>query len=231
MTLLLSLSLSLSLSACLSAATVVTADTATTSGAGDDTGSTAGGSDAGGTGSGTTGSQPVDADDDGWSVDDGDCNDADPNINPGVVDGCDGVDSDCDGETDEDAVNDDATEPNDPGAYTLGDLSTDPELQALASLHNDDDLDRFRFNLDDSGWSLFTLNVSVSNIPSTASYRVTLEHLDLGIVYMDDVGSGTLSTTVDDTAWQDDSGTWELTVSSEGGADCASDYLVTVALD
>lgn len=215
---------------CLTAATEVT----------DDTGQGAVDGDGGGTSvvddggsSGVTELDPdqVDDDADGWTEAEGDCDDADPGVNPGQRDDCDGHDTDCDGQRDEDAVDDDDTEPNDPGAHTLGDLDEDPELQALASLHNDDDIDRFRFSLDDSGWSLFTLSVSVSNIPSGASYRVTLEHLDLGLVYLDQVGDGTISTSVDDTAWQEDSGTWELTVSSEGGADCGSDYLVTVALD
>ena len=43
-----------------------------------------------------------DLDDDGFGLDD--CDDADPNINPGQADGGDGIDNDCDGETDEDAL-------------------------------------------------------------------------------------------------------------------------------
>ncbi len=43
-----------------------------------------------------------DADGDGFSVSDGDCNDDDPNVNPGVADTCNGIDDDCDSEVDED---------------------------------------------------------------------------------------------------------------------------------
>ena len=41
---------------------------------------------------------PLDGDGDGWTVEDGDCDDADPTVNPGATDSpCDALDSDCDG--------------------------------------------------------------------------------------------------------------------------------------
>jgi len=48
-------------------------------------------------------SSPDDLDGDGYSPDDGDCDDEDPDVNPGKAEVCDGLDNDCDGETDEDA--------------------------------------------------------------------------------------------------------------------------------
>ncbi len=42
-----------------------------------------------------------DGDGDGFSTDDGDCDDADPQVFPGAVELCDGVDGDCNGEVDE----------------------------------------------------------------------------------------------------------------------------------
>ena len=43
----------------------------------------------------------VDADGDGFSVEDGDCDDGDPLVFPGATESCDGLDNDCDGATDE----------------------------------------------------------------------------------------------------------------------------------
>lgn len=46
---------------------------------------------------------PVDEDGDGFTTEDGDCDDTDPSAFPGAIEVCDGVDQDCNGSVDDDA--------------------------------------------------------------------------------------------------------------------------------
>lgn len=197
---------------------------------GDEGGAGGGGGGSGGTGGAGGGPDPLDVDDDedGFTEREGDCDDADPGISPGQVDGCDGEDEDCDGDVDEDAVDEDPYEPNDTAGVDLGSLSDDPAHNIEAALHDDGDVDRFVFDLVDGGWSLFRLDVGLSNIPEDAVYRLRLRNLSSGQTVYDESGSGALSVRVDDTVLQDDAGTWEVEVSSLGGADCGRRYLLSV---
>jgi hypothetical protein len=195
-------------------------------------GSGGGGSGGSGGGGGDDGGTPdpndVDDDEDGFTENEGDCDDTDPGIAPGRVDGCDAVDEDCDGTIDEDAVDEDPYEPNDTAAVHLGSLSDDPVHDIEAALHDDGDVDRFTFDLEDGSFSLFTLDIGLSNIPPGAVYRLRVRNLSSGQTVYDEDGTGSLAVTIDDTVLQDDAGTWEAEVSSLGGADCGRRYLLSV---
>lgn len=71
-------------------------------GGGTDTSGGGGGGDTGGGGGGTdTGTTSPDADRDGWTVAEGDCNDRSAATNPGAGEACDGADNNCNGAVDE----------------------------------------------------------------------------------------------------------------------------------
>ena len=216
------------------------------SGAGGGSGSGSGGSsggdggDSGGSGGGSgsggdTGEEPdpseVDDDGDGYAEVDGDCDDADATISPEATDGCDGVDEDCDGSVDEDAVDEDEYEPNDDAGYDLGSLDEDTDRSLSAALHNDEDVDRYEFSFTDSGWNLFTLRVGLSGLPDGAVYGLTVTHLETGEERHSELSSESQAVEISDTAFTDEGGAWELAVEAWTGADCGERYLLTVELD
>jgi len=51
---------------------------------------------------------PQDLDEDGWTVEQGDCADDWPAVHPGAAELCNGFDDDCDGEVDEDCCSSEA---------------------------------------------------------------------------------------------------------------------------
>lgn len=82
-----------------------TADGGTADGGTQDGGADGGGADGGGADGG--GATETDDDGDGWSLEDGDCNDGDETVHPGAADACyDDVDSNCNGSNDFDCDED-----------------------------------------------------------------------------------------------------------------------------
>ena len=182
---------------------------------------------------GTSSVVETDRDQDGFSEEDGDCDDDNASIYPEALDVCDGLDNDCDTETDEDAEADDDWEPNDEYAYELGKISDDESYALSGFLHNDDDLDKFRFTLDD-GWEDFTVTATLANIPEDSTYMITLERIEseddqpVGHISQE-FGSGEVSVQFFDSFdLTDQSGVYEVWVESISGADCGSAYLLSV---
>jgi len=175
-----------------------------------------------------------DLDDDGWAWDEGDCDDADDSVYPGALDSCDGRDTDCDDQIDEDAASADPYEPNDTDGTALGALESS-DRSAAGLLHNDDDVDRFTFELTDEYLDFFTVRVVLSNIPDESNYRLTLNRLSsaggltLGEMAVDFSTGGSVELSFSDETGPDESGTYEAVVEAIANADCERTYLLTVA--
>ena len=166
---------------------------------------------------------PVDADGDGWPADDGDCDDNDPTVHPNTVDGCDDVDNDCDGELNEDVVSEDPQEPNDEAPNYVGDL-TNANSAIAGYLHNEQDVDRFSFYVDDGWLGDFWVDVQLTGVPGSADYVLEL-WLDGGVVGYSDT-SGAEGIHFDGDSWEDDSGTYEVRVYSVMGFSCTQAYVL-----
>jgi hypothetical protein len=243
----LALSLLVLLGCDFSAGTKVTDDTDTAAAGGDDAGADEdgsggdegtggdGGTDGATDGGGTDGGGDPDAEDndgDGVNEYEGDCDDADPSVFPGAPDACDGLDQDCDGTLDEDAVTDDDTEPNEAG-YDLGTLEMGDTVTVRAALTNDDDIDRFGFDFSEGWWPTLSLVITVSELPGAGEQLLTVSHTVDGTtsIVFQESGTGELTAEFGDTVGQEDGGEWVVELSSIHGADCSQEYALGVSLD
>ena len=105
-------------------------------------------------------------------------------------------------------------------------------MQAIqAALHNDDDVDRYRFSFKDDSWDWsFTINIALSSIPDGAAYTMRVEHIDKGEVLYQSSGAGPLSMEIEENLNYEDGGEYEIAIWSEGGADCGRRYLLALEL-
>ena len=143
-----------------------------------------------------------DGDLDGFTENEGDCNDADPYTHPDAEEACDARDNDCDGDINEDDWDD--LEFNDTleTATDLGDIDDawifgSPESgSAGITLHSEYDEDWLVFDAGDD-WVVDNVNidVSVGPFPFTGEYVVELYLLDesSSVPVAVDTGSGRLS--------------------------------------
>jgi hypothetical protein len=200
-------------------------------GGGDGGGSDDGGSDDGGGDDGDAG----DADGDGWTVDEGDCDDSDDRIYPDAEDDCDELDEDCDDIVDEDARYDDDYEPNDDlsDAVYLGNMDDTPEINLAGFLHNEGDVDRFFFYVDDDTFDFFTITIRLKNIPSSATYRMTFNRLD-GSSEQEldsDYSSDEIVFQLEDVWGSEETGDYELVIEAESPPDCSRSYELSLLQD
>lgn len=191
------------------------------------------GSDAG---IGSTDDEPdgdsvVDQDGDGYTIDD--CNDADPTIHPGQVDGCDGRDNDCDGETDEDALWDE-----DPmnAPVDLGLVSPSEEWAVTGLMAPTYDVDAFDFEVEDGLFGWFYIDALTTEMAEDIDIKLTLYLLEDArgvaqgaVSVMDEAGAGELEFLgYSGLGFVDDGGLYRLEVSAMSGSNCQVPYTVVL---
>lgn len=177
----------------------------------------------------------VDADQDGVSVDAGDCDDLRADVHPGAADAlCDGVDQDCDGVIDGGFVPDPREEA--PAPVDFGDLGEEGEATWLGTFHADGDADVFRFHVADADDAIFDVEAWVYDVPPEVDVALVLTwDEDSGgvargvVAEADDLGvGGDEFLDFPGSAGRDDSGTYTLRVEARSGSACAPSYLLQV---
>jgi len=151
-----------------------------------------------------------DGDLDGYTENEGDCDDYNPYVHPGAEEICDAYDNNCNGEINEDDA--DELEPNDSldSATDLGRIddgwifgSAEVESAGI-TLHTEWDEDWIRFDAgDDFFIDNVNIDVSVGAFPHTGDYVIELYLLDeSSTVPVDvDLGSGRLSVQFEGDPW------------------------------
>jgi len=176
-----------------------------------------------------------DADGDGYTVEEGDCNDHDPTVNPGEADVCDEEDNDCDALMNEDSQAYDQYEPdNDVDGYDLGDL-TDSVDTVNSFIHGPGDSDRWVFFVEDEYFDWFGIDIELS-VPSGVDLALELlwiediDGIDQGLVAEADDGNQGINEAIEygGTAGDDDTGIYEVVVIAESGFNCNVPYVLVI---
>jgi hypothetical protein len=172
-----------------------------------------------------------DADGDGFTESEGDCNDADEAVNPDASDRtCDGVDNDCDGQIDESSLADEQDD-------YLGDLTNKYETYASFYLFPEGDEDSFTFYLQDGNLDLFDLEIWLYQVPAQADYSLELFRLDDDRQRQESLGSaddnaagGFEFLNFGGAAGFDDTGGYEVVVRSTDGASCSAPSVLQIVV-
>ena len=173
--------------------------------------------------------QSNDADGDGYDAGE-DCDDSDPDVNPGEVDACDYIDNNCNNDIDEDADGDGMDPSSD-----LGDITGEPTFEFQAYLAPENDIDVFQLYIEDQTFDLFGFSVTLENVPSSADYSISLALIEDSngqikeiIESSDSNGNGGSESLEHRGGWGDDSGLYEIAVRSNGGYSCSTPYTLIV---
>ncbi len=121
-----------------------------------------------------------DGDGDGWTENDGDCDDTDSSVHPGLAELCDTIDNDCDTEINEDWAdtyepNDTETTPYDLGEVDDGFLWVGDQLAISGlSINEPNDEDWFLFDVDDDWYDNANFSVTVQSLPTGGTWVLEL---------------------------------------------------------
>lgn len=182
--------------------------------------------------------QPTyDVDGDGFGVDDGDCDDYDPQIYPTMTDDCDGIDNNCDGIIDEDAIGG-IYEPNDTpwNGYYLGDYYAGDYTEVQGLITSDTDVDIYEFFIEDGWFDDFGIDFELHAIGIQADFAIELwlienysGQTEQLLLTTNNLYSGGLERDVFEGDWLiDDSGYYEFRVYTISGADCNAHYQLDI---
>lgn len=182
--------------------------------------------------------QPTyDVDGDGFGVDDGDCDDYDPTIYPTMNDDCDGIDNNCDGVIDEDAIGG-IYEPNDTpwNGYYLGDYTAGDYTEVQGLITSDTDVDIYEFFIEDGWFDDFGIDFELHAIGIQADFAIELwlienysGQTEKLLLTTNNLYSGGLERDEFEGDWLiDDSGYYEFRVYTISGADCAAHYQLDI---
>ena len=174
----------------------------------------------------------VDDDGDGWTENEGDCDDTKRAVNPGEEDVCDDIDNDCDHIVDEDGDRD-SYEPNDSQPYHLGDLTHENNTSVSAYLFTETDKDIFSHELVEFTTEDFWVSWSLTAPPGIALA------MDIFVIYTDETEMVHLGTANDagpggteyfeyDGEWFWDDGTYFVDISSVSGESCSAPYKLII---
>ena len=151
-----------------------------------------------------------DGDMDGYTENEGDCDDFNPYIHPGAEEICDAYDNNCDGSINEDdadelEVNDSLATATDLGRIDDGWIFGSAETESTGiTLHTDSDEDWIRFDSgDDFLVDNVNIDISVGSFPHTGDYVIELYALfESDTIPVDvDMGSGRLSVQYEGDPW------------------------------
>ncbi len=137
-----------------------------------------------------------DDDGDGYTENEGDCDDAESDANPGETEICDDIDNDCDGDVNETWA-DTYEDNNDSGdSYDLGEVDDgflwagdSLEVSGL-TLHHADDEDWYFFTADDDWYDNVDITVGISPMLSSGTYVLELYLWDGSSWNLEDSDSG-----------------------------------------